>query len=83
MNIKKIKIVWDYKLKLNFEDWVSWIVDLTPKSKDSIFSIFKNRDFFSKAHIEENGTVIRRPNGIDIPADARYYRFTNHNPFIV
>ncbi|MEM4260741.1 MAG: DUF2442 domain-containing protein [Candidatus Woesearchaeota archaeon] len=76
--------LYDYKIKVKFNDGSIRIVDITPYTiRGGVFSLLKDKEFFKKFFIDLN--TLCWPNGADIAPERLYEiskKFTEEEQYI-
>jgi hypothetical protein len=69
--VKRISVLPSYRLRIEFDDGVAGIVDLSTRLFGPMFEPLRDETMFRKANIDEYGAVYW-PNGADLAPDALY-----------
>lgn len=69
--IEEVEALDDHKLKIEFEDGISGVVDVSDRLHGPVFKPLKDPEYFSRVEVDEYG-AIRWPNGADLAPDALY-----------
>jgi hypothetical protein len=77
--ILKVNPLNDYKLKLLYETGEIRIFDVSPYIHGSWYSQLKDKDYFKKVRIIDNGAGIEWENGQDIAPHELYDTLTVEN----
>ncbi|OGU17703.1 MAG: hypothetical protein A2X61_04345 [Ignavibacteria bacterium GWB2_35_12] len=73
--ITKVKPLNDFRVKIEFNDGSSYILDITPYFKpDSIFNNLKDKNTFEKVEIRDDGRSLVFPEEIDLCADSLWLK---------
>ncbi|MCC6864893.1 MAG: DUF2442 domain-containing protein [Ignavibacteria bacterium] len=75
VKIIKIKLLQNYLIHFFFSDNTDKVIDLSKFIKEnSINEVLKNKDYFAKVKLYDNGRGIYWPNGFDLcPDTLRYF----------
>jgi hypothetical protein len=77
--ITRVKVLQDYRLKLEFDDSVSGSVDLSHLAGKGVFSIWLDRKQFEKVRIGSSGELIWGDE-LDLCPDSLYLQVTGKKP---
>jgi hypothetical protein len=69
--IEEVEALDDHKLKIEFEDGVSGVVDVSERLHGPVFEPLKDPEYFSRVEVDEYGAIYW-PNGADLAPDALY-----------
>jgi hypothetical protein len=69
--IESVEVKEGHKLKIEFEDGISGIIDVSDRLHGPVFEPLKDPEFFSRVEVDDFG-AIHWPNGADLAPDALY-----------
>lgn len=70
-SVKEVEPLENFQLRVQFEDGVSGVIDVSERLHGPVFEPLKDPDVFSKVDVDEFGAICW-PNGADLAPDAIY-----------
>jgi len=77
--ISKVKVLPGYRLKLEFDDGVSGIVDLSEAVGKGVFALWRDPVVFEQVRIGSSGELVWGDQ-VDLCPDALYLKVTGKKP---
>jgi Protein of unknown function (DUF2442) len=77
--ITKVKVLPGYRLKLEFDDGVSGIVDLSEAVGKGVFGLWRDPLVFEQVRIGSSGELVWDEK-VDLCPDSLYLKVTGKNP---
>lgn len=77
--VKRVSVLGEYRLELEFDDGVCGIVDLSHLVGRGVFSDWKDRENFDKVKIAPSGELVW-DGGQDLCPDSLYLSVTGQSP---
>ncbi len=77
--ISSVSVLKEYRLKLEYDDGVSGIVDLFYLVGKGVFSSWLDPHVFEEVQVGSSGELVWK-NGIDLCSDALYIKVTGRKP---
>ena len=77
--IIKVKVLQNYKVKLEYDDGRQGIADLSYLAGKGVFSLWNNYDAFQNVKIGSSGELIWSDQ-VDLCPDSLYLKITNQKP---
>ncbi|OGV70104.1 MAG: hypothetical protein A2283_14255 [Lentisphaerae bacterium RIFOXYA12_FULL_48_11] len=78
-HILKVDVLKDYKLRLEFADGVSGIVDVSALVGKGVFALWSDYAEFRKVQIGSSGELVWRDQ-VDLCPDSLYMKITKRQP---
>ena len=70
--IVKVEAEKNYCLKIEFNDGVKGVVDLSGLVGKGVFKAWKNLKYFEQVRIDEKSKTVSWPNGVDLAPEVLY-----------
>lgn len=77
--ISKVAVLSGYRLELEFDDGVAWIVDLSEAVGQGVFAIWRDPLVFEQVRIGSSGELVWGEQ-VDLCPDALYLKVTGKKP---